>query len=85
MAGGPLRPCGRTSFLQKKKCSRSRGCWTWKYRMQGGRVADEADLLLIRRVEDLSPCRKCRSGIFVTSALACRQGLPFESLTCGDE
>jgi hypothetical protein len=53
--------------------------------MQGGRVADEADLLLIRRVEDLSPCRKCRSGIFVTSALACRQGLPFESLTCGDE
>ena len=45
------------------------------------RLADEADLLsqeVIRRVEDLSPFRKCRSGIFVTSVLACRQGSPLQ-------
>jgi hypothetical protein len=81
MVGGPLRPCGQTSFLQKKKCSRSRGLQNWEFCMQGGRLADEADLLsqeVIRRVEDLSPSRKCRSGIFVTSVLACQQGSPFQ-------
>jgi hypothetical protein len=81
MAEGPLRPCGRTSFLQKKKCSRSRGLQNWKVCMRAGRLADEADLLsqeVIRRVDDLSPSRKCRSGILVTSVLACRQGSPFQ-------